>query len=72
MKSMLFIRGQVHNMLETLIAVLAIAVILFFAVRYIYKSKKKGVKCIGCPCAGSCGGKACGSTNEELIGEINK
>lgn len=64
MQNMLFTRGQVHNMLETLIAVLVIAAILFFAVRYIYNSKKKGVKCIGCPCAGSCGGKACSSDNE--------
>ncbi|MBQ6312725.1 MAG: FeoB-associated Cys-rich membrane protein, partial [Lachnospiraceae bacterium] len=29
--------------------------IVFFAVRYIYKEKKKGNKCIGCPYAGSCG-----------------
>ncbi len=38
----------------TVIAVLAIAVILFFAIRYIYREKKKGTACIGCPYAGSC------------------
>ncbi len=38
----------------TLIAVLALAVILFLAVRYIYREKKKGTTCIGCPYAGSC------------------
>ena len=26
------------------------------AVRFIYKEKKRGVKCIGCSAAGSCGG----------------
>lgn len=29
---------------------------------YIYKNKKKGGQCIGCPCAQSCSGK-CGSGN---------
>ena len=38
----------------TVIAVIAIAVILFFAVRYSYKEKKKGKACIGCPYADSC------------------
>ncbi len=38
----------------TLIAVLALAIMLFLAVRYIYREKKKGNACIGCPYAGSC------------------
>ena len=38
----------------TLIAIIVIAAILFFAVRYIYKEKKKGNACIGCPYAASC------------------
>ena len=38
----------------TLIAVIVIAVILFLAVRYIIKEKKKGNACIGCPYADSC------------------
>lgn len=33
---------------------LIIALIVFFAIRYIYKEKKKGRKCIGCPSSGSC------------------
>ena len=41
-------------MIATVIAVLAIAAILFFAARYIYKEKKKGNACIGCPYADSC------------------
>lgn len=41
--------------LATLISVIAIAVMLFLAVRSIYREKKKGNACIGCPYAGSCG-----------------
>ena len=40
--------------LATWIAIIAIAAIVFFAVRYIYKEKKKGTACIGCPYADSC------------------
>ena len=38
----------------TIAAIIAIAAILFFAIRYIYKEKKKGYACIGCPYADSC------------------
>ncbi len=38
----------------TIIAIIVIAAVLFFAVRYIYKEKKKGNACIGCPYADSC------------------
>ena len=38
----------------TVIAVIAIVLIVFFATRYIYKEKKKGTKCIGCPYADQC------------------
>ena len=38
----------------TILAVIAIAAILFFAVRYLYKEKKKGNHCVGCPYADSC------------------
>ena len=40
--------------MATLIAVIVIAAMLFFAGRYIYKEKKKGTACIGCPDADSC------------------
>lgn len=40
--------------IATIIAIIAIVLIVFFAVRYIYKEKKKGTKCIGCPYADSC------------------
>ncbi len=38
----------------TIIAVLVIALLLYAAIRYIYKEKKKGSACIGCPYASSC------------------
>ena len=49
--------------IATVIAVIAIIAIIFFAARYIYKEKKRGTKCIGCPYAGNCprsmSGKEC-------------
>jgi len=38
-----------------LIVFLIIAAIVGGAGLYIYKAKKRGVKCIGCPSANSCG-----------------
>ena len=40
--------------MATVMAVIAIVVILFLAIRYIVREKRKGVHCIGCPMAGSC------------------
>ena len=40
--------------IPTVIAVLAIAVILFLAIRYIVREKRKGVHCICCLMAGAC------------------
>lgn len=45
----------------TIIAILAVAAMVFCAVRYIYKEKKKGSACIGCPYAGSCQKRHSGS-----------
>lgn len=49
--------------MSNLIIILVLAVILGAAAGYIYKAKKTGVKCIGCPngasCSGSCGGGNC-------------
>lgn len=42
--------------METIIVIVILALILGGAVAYIYKAKKKGVKCIGCPAAGKCSG----------------
>ena len=51
-KEMTLMEGQ-WNM-ATVMAVIAIVVILFLAIRYIVREKRKGVHCIGCPMAGSC------------------
>ena len=40
--------------LASYIALAAVIACVFFAARYIYKQKKKGAGCIGCPYAGSC------------------
>ena len=49
--------------MENLIILAVVGVIVGLAAGYIYKEKKKGTRCIGCPngkkCDGSCSG--CGS-----------
>ena len=40
--------------LATVIAVIVLAAVIFLAGRYIYREKKRGVKCVGCPYADSC------------------
>lgn len=35
--------------MQNFIVILIVAVIIGLASRYIYKEKKRGVKCIGCP-----------------------
>lgn len=40
--------------LATFIAIIALAAVVFLAVRYLVKEKKKGSKCVGCPYAASC------------------
>ena len=51
--------------MEDLILIVVIAAILIGAAWYIYKAKKSGQKCIGCPDSGSCphckdGSSCCG------------
>lgn len=54
--------------MENLILVVLLGVILGGAAGYVYKAKKRGTKCIGCPdgskCSGSCSG-GCGCHYEE-------
>ena len=52
--------------LATVIAVIALVLVVFFAVRYLVKEKKKGNVCIGCPYAGSCT-KKCGLEDLENL-----
>ncbi|MBE7013653.1 MAG: FeoB-associated Cys-rich membrane protein [Ruminococcaceae bacterium] len=46
--------------MENLIVILILVCIVGLALRYIYKSKKQGAKCIGCPYAKECSKKSCG------------
>lgn len=52
--------------MENIIIIAVLALILGLAAGYVYKAKKSGRKCIGCPDGGSCsghcsGGCSCGS-----------
>ncbi len=51
--------------MENLIILAIIAVIVGFAARHIYKAKKKGVKCIGCPDGCSCSCGKCGGCSQK-------
>lgn len=46
--------------LADVIVIAVIAAIVGFAGWYIYKAKKSGKKCIGCPDGGTCGSCNCG------------
>ena len=54
--------------MENLIILAVVAVIITLSGRYLYRAKKRGVKCIGCPsgcsCSGKCGGCHCGESEE--------
>lgn len=52
-------------MLSNVIAVIVLVLVVGGAIVYIVKSKKKGVKCIGCPYAGGCTSNSCGSHTPE-------
>lgn len=41
-----------------------LALIVIAAGRYVYKVRKSGAKCIGCPAGGGCSGQ-CGCTRSE-------
>ena len=42
-----------------IIVIAVIAAIIGFAAWYVYKAKKSGKKCIGCPDGGSCSAGGC-------------
>lgn len=48
--------------MENAVIIAVVLVIVALAGRYIYREKKRGVKCVGCPsggCAGCSGGCGC-------------
>ena len=50
--------------MKDIIIIAIVAVIIGLAAFYVYKAKKSGKKCIGCPdgssCSGKCGSCSCG------------
>lgn len=46
--------------MENIILILVIGLILGLAAGYVWKAKKRGVKCIGCPDSGACSGNCSG------------
>lgn len=57
--------------MEDIIIIAILLVIVGLAAFYVYRAKKKGKKCIGCPDSGSCGsaknggcGCGCGCSDE--------
>ena len=47
------------------IIIAVIVLIVGAAAGYIYREKKRGAKCIGCPSAKTCGGSCCCSQHGE-------
>ena len=50
--------------MDNLIVIGILLVIVGAAVLYIWKEKKKGTRCIGCPSAGHCSSNGCGKATE--------
>ena len=51
--------------MDTLIIIAVVVLIVGAACAYIYRQKKRGARCIGCPagescCSSGCGGCSCG------------
>jgi len=47
------------------VIVLVIMLMVGGALAYIRKEKKRGVRCVGCPDGGTCGGKCSGCSGNE-------
>lgn len=50
--------------MESIVVAGILVALVGMAVLYIWKEKKKGTRCIGCPAAGNCSGCRGGSENE--------
>ena len=50
--------------MDNLIVIGILLVIVGAAVLYLWKEKKKGTRCIGCPSAGHCSSNGCGKAKE--------
>ena len=55
-------------MIVNIVSVLVLLAALGFALLYIYKAKKQGQKCVGCPYSKTCSAQqkaSCGTANQE-------
>ncbi|MBR4123488.1 MAG: FeoB-associated Cys-rich membrane protein [Clostridia bacterium] len=52
--------------MENFIIIAILIIIVAVASNYIYKAKKKGQKCIGCPYSKTCGHKNCCDSQNNL------
>lgn len=57
--------------MANIIVIAVVLVMIGAAIAYIVKEKKKGVKCIGCPAAGSCSHNCSGSSGCNSHTDIN-
>lgn len=56
------------DMIVNIVSVLVLLAALGFALLYIYKAKKQGQKCVGCPYSKTCSSQqkaSCGTANQE-------
>ena len=51
--------------MENIIILLVVGMVVGAAAGYIWKEKRKGVKCVGCPYASGCGGNCSGCKSQE-------
>ena len=58
--------------MKDLLLVIIIALILGLVIFYLWRAKKKGVKCVGCPDSGSCSGKCAGCSGCDCGGKHKK
>ncbi len=59
--------------MENLIIIAVVLVIIAAVSLYLYKAKKRGQTCIGCPCAKQCGGGCKGGCSQSSAkGESGK
>ena len=56
-------------MIANIIAVVVLVAVLGGAASYVYRAKKRGVKCVGCPYGGECGSKSCSCGDTEKSDE---
>ena len=59
-------------MIQNVIIIAVLAVIIALAVFYVYKSRKNGAKCIGCPYGKSCNGSCHSYAEHHSDGDAEK